>query len=121
LTGALAVVYSLGVVLLQGVLPGAGEDSQLAVAASTLAVAGAFRPLRLRIQRLVDRSFYREKYDAQQTLESFNARLRDELNLDSLVVELRRAVIETIHPRDVSVWLADAEDAHTSEILYDSE
>jgi hypothetical protein len=119
LTGALAVVYSLGVVLLQGVLP--GGNSQLAVAASTLAVAAAFRPLLLRIQRFVDRSFYREKYDAQQTLESFNARLRDELDLDSLLVELRSAVIETMHPRNVSVWLAAGRGSDVPETLDESE
>jgi hypothetical protein len=106
LTGALALVYVVAVVLLQGLVPGS-RDSQLAVAASTLAVAAVFRPLRLRIQRFVDRSFYRAKYDAERTLEAFNVRLRDELDLDSLLSELRTTVMETIQPRHVSVWLAE--------------
>lgn len=109
LTGALAVVYGLAVVLLQGLVPGS-RDSQLAVAASTLAVAAVFRPLRVRIQRFVDRSFYRSKYDAQQTLEVFNVRLRNELHIDSLIAELQSTVMATVHPRHVSVWLADDDD-----------
>ncbi len=112
LTASLALVYFGGVVGLQRLLsPVVGESNQLAVVASTLAVAALFNPLRRRIQGFIDRRFYRSKYDAATTLAAFSGRLRDETDLDRLGEDLLTVVRETVQPVHVALWLRPASGA----------
>jgi uncharacterized membrane protein YhdT len=106
LTATLVLVYISGVVGLQRLLsPLFGESNQLAIVASTLAIAALFNPLRRRIQTIIDRRFYRKKYDARRTLEDFSARLRDETNLEQLNADLLSVIRATMQPEHVSLWL----------------
>jgi hypothetical protein len=82
-----------------------GRDSSLVVAAATLAVAAVFQPARRRIQAAVDRRFNRRRYDAVRTIGAFSARLRDQLDLDTLSTELLGVVDQTMEPTWASLWL----------------
>src|SRR5215207_3179472 len=106
LTALLIGLYFGGIVVLQRLFVATtGEKSTLAVVASTLAIAALFNPLRRRVQSFIDRSFYRKKYDARKTLESFSAQLRNETDLAALSNDFIGVVRETMQPEHVTLWL----------------
>jgi hypothetical protein len=108
ITALLAAVYFGGVTLLQSVFVGVtGQQSPLAVVISTLAIAALFTPLRNGVQRLVDRRFYRQKYDAERTLEMFSTRMRQNVDLDHMTEDLLEVVQTTMQPESISLWLAE--------------
>jgi hypothetical protein len=108
LTASLAAIYAALTIASQTVVLRAratGEVPDVVVAAATLAVAALFQPLRRRIQTFIDRRFYRRRYDAARILDDFSARLRDEVNLDSMTSELVVVVGNTMRPAHASLWL----------------
>jgi hypothetical protein len=106
LTAMLALFYLGGVVSMQYAFRTlTGQESQVAIVASTLAIAALFNPLRRRVQAFVDRRFYRRKYDARKTLEDFSTKLKNETDLESLNNDLVGVVRETMQPEHVSLWL----------------
>lgn len=107
LTAALVVVYFSSVVLLQGLIRAVTHQqrSQFVTAIATLAIAALFGPLRRKVQRLIDRSFYRRRYDSVRIIEGFGARLREEVDLDTLSSELVSVVRQALQPASVSLWL----------------
>jgi hypothetical protein len=108
LTAMLALVYFGGVTTTQAIfraLTGQEQQPQIAIVVSTLVIAALFNPLRRRIQGFIDRRFYRRKYDARKTLDTFAAKLRDQTDLDALSDDLVGVVRETKQPAHVSLWL----------------
>jgi hypothetical protein len=111
LTALLLLVYLGSILLLQGLFTRlTGNTSTLATILSTLLIAALFLPLRRRIQGLIDRRFYRRKYDAARVLERFAATARDETDLDALTAELLAVIRETMQPESVSLWLKKTTD-----------
>jgi hypothetical protein len=109
LTILLALVYFGVVVLLQAVFESAsGEQSPIAIVISTLVIAALFAPLRRQVQDVIDRRFFRKKYDAQLVLEQFGQRARDETDMESLTAELVRVVQETMQPESIRLWLPNS-------------
>ena len=106
LTASLGLLYAGAVLILGQLFGGVGRDPpSWAVAGATLAIAALFQPARRRIQAAVDRRFNRRKYDTAKTVEAFSARLRDEVDLDTLSAELLAVVDQTMQPTRTSLWL----------------
>jgi hypothetical protein len=115
LTAVLALVYFGSIVVLQRLFVLlTGQQSTLAVVASTLVIAALFSPLHRRIQQFTDKRFYRRKYDTRKTLEDFSAKLRDETDLGALNNDLVSVVRATMQPSHVSLWLRPDHDPEKS-------
>ena len=104
MTGLLVGVYAGLVLLATHVL---SVKSPVAVAAATLAAAALFNPVRIRVQRVVDRRFNRARYDADAAVAAFAARLQDAVDPDAVHADLLAAVCQTLEPAHVSVWLRE--------------
>jgi hypothetical protein len=94
--------------LLQSILRSlTGQGDQLAIVATTLAIAALFNPLRGRIQAVIDRRFYRRRYDAARALAAFSGTVQDEVELEDVSQALLRLVVETVQPSQSSLWLRE--------------
>jgi hypothetical protein len=110
LTLSLGLVYFASVVLLERIMSGfTGQirERPIIVVGSTLLIAALFQPLRRRLQAVIDRRFYRRKYDAARTLQAFSATLRDEVDLNRLTEDLLTVVEETMQPAQISLWIRE--------------
>lgn len=108
LTFVLALVYFGSIVVLQSFFRTlTGQQAPIAIVISTLAIAALFQPMRHQLQDFVDRRFYRHKYDAKRTLETFNATVRDEVDLNKLNETLLNVAADTMQPTYVSLWMAE--------------
>lgn len=106
-SAVLVGTYAGTVVLFQALLRPFTAGSDIAVAASTLLVVALFQPIRRNVQEFVDRRFYRSRYDSARTLDAFSARLRNDVELESVRDDLLGVIGETVRPVHVSVWLRD--------------
>jgi hypothetical protein len=121
LTVILTAVYVGLVIGLQALLRGIiSQDNSVAIVISTLAIAALFQPLRHRLQKLIDRRFYRSKYDAAKTVAAFSATLRQEVDLDQLREHLLAVVQETMQPAHVSLWLCPPQRTGTHQAVWNS-
>ena len=105
-TALLALVYLGSIIVLQRIFTAVtGQQSDLAIVISTLVIAALFNPLRLRLQTLIDRRFYRRRYNAEKALQAFAAAARDEVDVGALRGELENVIRRTVQPTNLSVWL----------------
>ena len=107
-TGSLGAVFVGTVVGLQAISANVTGSNTLAVAASTLVVAALFQPLRRRVQSAVDRRFNRARYDAEQTVAGFSARLREEMDIATIMADLNGTVLDAVHPASSGLWIREA-------------
>jgi hypothetical protein len=117
LTGLLGTLYAglvIGLESVAGVLGGQDATNPLVLVVATLAITALFLPLRRRIQALIDRRFYRKKYDAKKSLAAFSAALRNEVNLEQIQTRLLAVLQETVQPAHVSLWLRTLEQQRTA-------
>ncbi|HLX56265.1 MAG TPA: hypothetical protein VKR83_04505, partial [Ktedonobacteraceae bacterium] len=121
LTALLALLYFGLIVALQALFQGLfHQNNAVAIVVSTLVIAALFQPLRRRIQSIIDRRFYRRKYDAAKTLAAFSATLRNEVDLTELSEHLLTVVQETMQPSHVSLWLPPAKPGRTQQTAWRS-
>jgi hypothetical protein len=121
LTAILATIYVGLIIALQSLLRSIiNQNNDVAIVISTLVIAALFQPLRRRIQQIIDRRFYRRKYDAARTLAAFSATLRNEVDLSQLSEQLVAVVQETMQPAHISLWLRPTAPVRQQSVVWDS-